>query len=142
MDVGRIKSALKCVEIVNYEASDVLGASASFNYPAPLPDPPQITRTQIECQVKCLSPYKGYGLDKVANMVLQRCFDMIIDHLLYIFRAILKLSIYYPPWRDFNTVVLWKPGKASYEVPKVYHHIALLSTTAKVLMALVAEDIS
>ena len=115
---------------------------ASFNYPAPLPDPPQITRTQIERQVKRLSPYKGYGPDKITNVVLQRCLNMIIDYLLYIFRAILKLGVYYPPWRDFNTVVLRKPGKASYEIPKAYRPIALLSTTAKILTALVAEDIS
>jgi len=38
--------------------------------------------------------------------------------------------------------VLRKPGKPNYEVPKVYRPIALLSTMAKVLTGIVAEDMS
>jgi Reverse transcriptase (RNA-dependent DNA polymerase) len=39
-------------------------------------------------------------------------------------------------------VVLRKPGKPSYEVPKAHWPIAFLCTMAKVLMAIIAEDIS
>ena len=39
-------------------------------------------------------------------------------------------------------VVLRKPGKPNYELPKAHRPIVLLSTIAKVLTALVAEDIS
>jgi hypothetical protein len=39
-------------------------------------------------------------------------------------------------------VVLRKPGKPSYETPKAYRPVVLLSTLAKVLTAVVAEDIS
>jgi len=38
--------------------------------------------------------------------------------------------------------VLRKPGKPNYKVPKVYRPIALLSTMAKVLTGIVAEDMS
>jgi hypothetical protein len=88
-----------------------------------------------------LSPYKAYGPDEIANIVLQKCVDVLIDYLLFIYRAILKLGKYYDPWRNFDTVVLRKPGKPNYETPKAYRPIALVSTSAKVLMAIVAEDI-
>jgi ribonuclease HI len=114
----------------------------NYQYPAPLPDPPPITRCQIERQIRRLSPYKAYGPDEIPNIVLQRCLDLIIDYLYHIYRAIIKLSAYYNPWREFTTVVLRKPGKPNYQTPKAYRPIALLSTLAKVLTAIVAEDIS
>ena len=46
------------------------------------------------------------------------------------------------PWREFIMVVLRKPGKPSYEVPKAYRPIALISTMAKVLTLIVAENLS
>ena len=49
---------------------------------------------------------------------------------------------YYEPWKHFTTVVLRKPGKPDYEIPKAYRPIALLCTLAKVLTAIVAEDMS
>jgi hypothetical protein len=54
----------------------------------------------------------------------------------------LELNLYYDPWKEFTTVVLRKPGKPSYKVPKAHRPIALISTMAKVLTAIVAEDLS
>jgi hypothetical protein len=50
--------------------------------------------------------------------------------------------VYYDPWKEFTTVVLRKPNKPSYEVPKAYWPIALLSSLAKILTSLVADYIS
>ena len=55
---------------------------------------------------------------------------------------ILQLGRYYDPWREFTSVVLRKPGKPSYDVPKAYRPVVLLLTLAKVLTAILAEDIS
>ena len=62
--------------------------------------------------------------------------------MLLIYKATLTLGIYYDPWRKFTMVMLRKPGKPNYELPKAHCPIVLLSTIAKVLTALVAEDIS
>jgi hypothetical protein len=67
---------------------------------------------------------------------------MIADRLLKIYRAILKLQEFINPWREFTTVVLRKPDKPNYEIPKAYRPIVLISTMAKVLTAIIAEDIS
>jgi hypothetical protein len=113
-----------------------------FKYPEPLPDPPQITPEQLFRHVSKPSPYKAFGLDDIPNVVLQQCVALIHERLIRIFQAILNLNLYYNPWREFTTVVLRKPGKPSYLVPKAYRPIALLSTMAKVLTSLVAEVIS
>jgi hypothetical protein len=59
---------------------------------------------------------------------------------LLIYRAILEE--FYDPWSEFTTVVLRKPDKPDYEAPKAYRPIALISTMAKVLTAIVVENIS
>ena len=111
-------------------------------YPEPLPDPPQISADQVRRHIAKLSPYKACGPDGIPNVVLQRCVDIILSRLLTIFRAIISLNTYYDPWREFITVVLRKPGKPSYEVPKAYRPIALISTIAKVLTSIMAENLS
>ena len=113
-----------------------------FEYPEPLPDPPQISPEQVQRHISKLSPYKAHGPDGIPNVVLQRCADILIERLTCIFRAIFELNLYYDPWREFTTVVLRKPGKPSYEVPKAYRPIALISTIAKVLTSIVAENLS
>jgi hypothetical protein len=85
-------------------------------------------------------PYKAHGPDGIPNIVLQKCVDIIIDRLTSIYRAILDLNLYYNPWREFTTVVLRKPGKPNYEMPKAHCLIALISTMAKVLTAVVAGN--
>lgn len=117
-------------------------APANFNYPEPIPNPPQITKAQIEDQIRRLLPYNAPGPDGIPNVVLQRCLDLIIPHLLQIFTAILKLGLYYDPWKESTTVVLRKPGKPNYKLAKAYRPIALLSTLAKVLTAIVAQGVS
>ena len=113
-----------------------------YNYPEPLPDPPRLTMEQLTRHISKLSPYKAYGPDGIPNIVLQKCLDLIATRLIQIYRAIIEDGIYYDPWREFITVVLRKPSKPSYEVPKAYRPIALISTMAKVLTSVVAENLS
>ena len=113
-----------------------------YNYPEPLLDSPQITPTQLERHVAKLSPYKVHGLDGIPNIVRQKSINLISNWLLIIFRAILKHGIYYDQWREFTTIVLRKPNKPNYKNPKAYQPIALISTIAKVLTSIVAENLS
>ena len=113
-----------------------------FIYPEPLPDPLQLTEDQLRKHIFKSAPYKAHGPDDIPNAVIQQCEPLIRERLIRIYQAILNLGIYYDPWKDFTTVVLRKPGKSSYEVPKAYRPIALLSCLAKVLTSIVAETIS
>ena len=113
-----------------------------FEYPEPLPDPPRISTQQVRRRIAKLSPYKAHGPDGIPNIVLQRCVDLIVERLTRIYRAMTDLNLYHDPWKEFTTVVLRKPGKPNYEIPKAHRPIALISTMAKVLTAIVAENLS
>ena len=101
-----------------------------------------ITRDQIRRALARLKPYKAPGPDSIPNIVLTRCADVLIDRLWYIFLAIWDRNMYYDPWMEFITVVLCKPRKPRYDMPKVYRPIALLNTLGKVLTSIVAEQLT
>jgi hypothetical protein len=54
------------------------------------------------------------------NIVLIRCSDIIVDRLWHIYTAIVEKGWYYIPWKAFTTIVLRKPGKPRYDIPKAY----------------------
>ena len=54
----------------------------------------------------------------------------------------LDKNLHYSPWKTFTTVVLCKPGKLHYDIPKAYHPIALLNTMWKALTTIVADQIT
>jgi len=56
--------------------------------------------------------------------------------------VILEGNLQYKPWKAFTMVVLQKPGKARYDVPKSYRLIALINTMWKVLTVVIAEQIT
>ena len=110
-----------------------------FVYPKPICDFDPISREQITRQLAKLKPYKAPGPDGIPNIVLTKSANVIVDRLYYIYKAILEQDVYYKPWRASTTVVLRKPGKPRYDIPKAYRPIALLNTMSKVLTALMAE---
>jgi hypothetical protein len=77
-----------------------------YLYPEALPDPGPITKDQITRAIDKLSPYKAPGPDGIPNAVFKNCSKTLIPHLCRIFRAVSHLNTYYPPWREFNTIVL------------------------------------
>ena len=91
-----------------------------YEYPEPLLLPPPVTLEQITCQIRRLSPFKASGPDKIPNVVLQKCLEQLLDYLVYLFRGVFKLRMYYPKWQEFTMAVLRKPGKPNYKVPKAY----------------------
>jgi hypothetical protein len=92
--------------------------------------------------LKSIKPYKALGLDRIPNIMLSKCTDLIIDRLFYIFEAMLERNLFYKPWKVSTTVMLRKPGKPRYDILKTYRPIALLNTMWKVLMAIVASHIT
>ena len=110
-----------------------------YLYPDALPNPAPIMKDQLLRAINKLSPYKAPGPDEIPNAIFKNCSDILIPHLLRIYRAVFLLNTYYPPWREFNTIVLHKPGRPDYSIPKAYRPIALLNTTAKLLTSIIAD---
>jgi hypothetical protein len=102
----------------------------------------RITKDNIECQLKRLKPYKAPGSDGIPNIVLTKCANLLSERLLRIYTAIYEKRLLYNPWKHFTTVVLHKPGKPRYDIPKAYRPIALLNTLWKVLAGIIAEHLT
>jgi len=113
----------------------------TYQYPEPVEEWTEITLDQLTAAVNKLSPYKAPGPDGIANIVFQRC-RQLSNYLLPLFNAAVKLCTHYDPWRESVTVILRKPGKPDYSVPKAYRPIALLNTTAKLLSSIVTDRAS
>ena len=111
-------------------------------YPQPICGTHKISKEQIRRQLKRLKLYKAPGPDGIPNIVLMKCADILIDRLWFIFSAILEREYCYDPWKQFITVVLRKPGKPRYDVPKAYRPIALLNTMGKLLTAIISEQLT
>ena len=112
------------------------------NYPKMCSKVGKVTKDQICKQLKKLKLYKAPGPDGIPNIVLTKNVDILIDRLHPIYVAMLDKNLHYDPWKTFTTVVLWKPGKPHYDVPKAYRPIALLNTMWKVLTTIVADQIT
>jgi ribonuclease HI len=111
-------------------------------YPPPLPGIKLFSRRRIRRAVRLLKPHKAPGPDGIPNVVLTKCIDALIDHLYFIFKAVLELDVYHDRWLQSITLVLRKIGKTTYDVAKSYHPIGLLDTIGKLLSTLVAADLS
>ena len=120
---------------------DVSSVPADFTYPDPVDKWAPITREHLNKAIQNLSLYKAPGPDRIANIVFKRG-TSLTDHLLPLFNAVFMLKTYYEPWRESITVILRKPGKPDYSIPKAYRPIALLNTTAKLLSAIVTDKVS
>ena len=106
----------------------VSSVPANATYPEPLKGIKFFSRARIRQVFKTLSPYKAPGPDQIPNVVLTKCVDALIDHIFYIYRAVLELKVYHPAWLEILTLVLRKIGKPDYNVAKAYRPIGLIDT--------------
>jgi len=113
-----------------------------FNYPSAIEPFSPFTEDEVHKAIAGTASFKAPGPDGICNIVFKRCSEQLTPYLTYLFNAVFTLNTYFDPWREFTTVVLRKPGKPDYTVPKAYRPIALLNTTCKLLTALVAERTS
>ena len=96
------------------------GIPQNYEYLPACCKPDRITREQIAYQIQKLKPYKAPGPDGIPNIVLMRCADLLIGRLYLIYKVMIERNLHYAPWKTFTTVVLCKPGKPRYDVPKAY----------------------
>ena len=115
---------------------------ASPEYPPHVKYEFRLTEARLHRQISRLHPFKVPGEDGIPNVVLKETVDLILLHLIQIFRAVFKLDTYSDHWHMWNTIVLRKPRKARYDVPKAYQPIALMNTISKLLSAIVVEDMT
>jgi hypothetical protein len=118
-------------------------ANAEPDQPPAFPDPVdnfhEITEEQIRRAIAKLEPWKAVMASDIPNAALHWCEDVLIPYLLPLYRASLALSHYPVIWKIYDTVVLRKPGRPDYSLPKAHRPICLLKTIAKPLSIIITE---
>jgi hypothetical protein len=54
----------------------------------------KITEEQIKRHINKLSPYKATGTDKILNIVIKKCADILTSYLIQIYRVVFTLQAY------------------------------------------------
>lgn len=111
-------------------------------YPDPVEPHTPFTSAEIMHIILKLSGYKAPGPDSIYNIIYKQCAKILVPYLKHLFNAVFSHCTYFEPWKQFTTVVLCKPGKPDYSVPKAYCPITLLNTLGKLLTAVVAEHLT
>jgi hypothetical protein len=96
-----------------------------------------VTYMKGEWAINSFAPYKSPGVDGIFPALIQKARELVIPHLVRIFRACLATGYVSGIWRQVNVVYIPKPGRNSYNRPRVYRPISLTSFLLKTLARLV-----
>lgn len=118
-----------------------LADTVSYRYPSPVPAQP-ISEEEIELAINLASPHKAPGPNGIPTIALQRLAPTLRPILAPLFNALLRLNYHPAQWRQSTTIVLRKPGKPDYSIPKAYRPIALQDTLSKVMESVIARRLS
>lgn len=102
----------------------------------------KITAHEIRVAITGSISNKAPGEDGIPNLILKLGIEQLLPHLYRIFNDNLSLGYCPSHFRASITVVMRKPGKPNYTVPKAYRPIALLNTLGKALELILAKRIT
>jgi hypothetical protein len=96
-----------------------------------------VTHRRVEWVIDSFAPYKSPGMDGIFPTLLQKAREVVIPHLVRIFRACLPNDYVPAIWRQVKAVFIPKPGRNSSSGPRDYRPISLTSFLLKTLERLV-----
>ena len=105
-------------------------------------DTPPITEQEVEDAIRGTAAFKAPGPDGIINKALTVAIPRLKGHLARLFNQSLCLGYCPQHFRESATIVLRKPGKDNYTVPKAYRPIALLNTIGKIMDSIIAKRLS
>ena len=91
------------------------------------------TYNRVTWAISNLQPYKSPGVDGIVPILLQKGLQVLITHLIGIFRSSLAIGYIPSPWRRAKVVFIPKMGKKDTNNPKSYRPISLTSFLLKTL---------
>jgi hypothetical protein len=86
-----------------------------------------VTYGRVEWVIDSFAPYKSPGVDGIFPTFLQKAREVVIPHLVRIFRARLANGYVPATWRQVKIVFIPKPGRNSYSGPRDYRSVSLTS---------------
>ncbi|KGO73013.1 reverse transcriptase [Penicillium italicum] len=114
-----------------------------YDYPTAV-STPLITSEEVMHAVQRSASYKASGPDGIPNAALKKAIEIpsLLRFLTHLFNECLQLGYCPNHFRESTTVILRKPGKLDYTMPKAYRPITLLSTLGKALESVLATRLS
>ncbi|KIJ47912.1 hypothetical protein M422DRAFT_163558, partial [Sphaerobolus stellatus SS14] len=88
---------------------------------------------QLVKRIAMSRPFKAPGDDGIPNIVLQKASASISPRLHTCLLATIHLHYFPKAWRTWTTIVLRKPNRPDYSIPKAYRPIALYNTMGKMI---------
>ncbi|KAJ5481378.1 reverse transcriptase [Penicillium sp. IBT 31633x] len=121
------------------DLADLVG----YDYPAAV-NAPLITSEEVMHAIQRSASYKAPGPDGIPNAALKKAIEIpnLLMFLTHLFNECLRLGYCASHFRESTTVILRKPGKSDYTIPKSYRPITLLSTLEKALESVLATRLS
>ena len=109
--------------------------------PLPLPthDFSPITESEIGSALAGTSNKSAPGSSSIPYKLLKWAFKMRPDRFCDIFNAAISLG--HHPWKEALVIVIPKPNKPNYSLPKAYRPISLLECCGKLLEKIIAKHI-
>ena len=107
--------------------------------PDPLPPRPfeRISAEEIKAALSTSSNKSAPGPSGITYKLLKWAFEARPDRFVELFNAALTLG--HHPWKEAKVVVIPKPSKPDYSLPKAYRPISLLECCGKLLEKVVAK---
>ena len=121
-------------EVIHSRISEFL-ASARFT------DSIDISRQELHAAIRASGPWKAPGSDRILNICLRECEDILAPYLLQLFSASLRLQSIPAAWKEATVVAVPKPGGDT-SLPKGYRPVSLLSCLSKVLERIVTDRLA
>jgi hypothetical protein len=97
------------------------------------------TETELDALLRQTSNKSAPGTSGIGWHLLKRGWAAVKDHLTSIYNACFLLGHHLAWWREAKVVVIPKPDKPDYSLPKAHHPISLLETMSKLLEKAVAK---
>ena len=107
--------------------------------PQPVREWPPIIDEEIKAALSGTSNGSAPGPSGINYKLLKWAFEASPSRFISIFNSALSLG--HHPWKDAKVVVLPKPGKPDYSMPKAYRPISLLECCGKLLEKIVATRV-
>ena len=90
-----------------------------------------ITAEKIKAAFAKFSPFKGAGPDELPPIVMKHFGKKMIARLTRIYKASVALGVLPTKWLEVKVIYIPKPGKDSYDVPRSFRPISLMSFLMK-----------
>jgi hypothetical protein len=94
---------------------------------------------EVEVLLRMMANKLAPGTSGIGWSLLKKGWGAVKDHLLIIYNACFYLGHHPARWREAKVVVIPKPDKPDYSLPKAHHPISLLETMSKLLEKAVAK---